>query len=174
MTGLALSPTQLIIIGIPQAFLIVFGISIFSKIKIEAKKYIILSLFSLISTYLVRLMPVAIGVNTMLSLVILILGFQVIYRFELRKIVSIIISMIGVTLIITFSELIDGVLLNTVFGQTRAHELTASGSSLVRSLSFVPSNIIFAIILFISYLVIRKTEKNKKDKNGKVSEKTGE
>jgi hypothetical protein len=174
MPGISISLIQLIIIGVPQGFLLVGWVYVSTKTKFDIKKYLILSLIFTLATYFIRFLPIAVGVNTMLSMLILILAFQLVYRFNLQKIIKLIISVIGVILVITASELLNGILLNVIFGQAKAQELINSSSPLTKSLSFIPSNVVFAVALLVLYMVFSKMGKNKRSRNGKASEKTGE
>jgi uncharacterized membrane protein YcaP (DUF421 family) len=74
---------------------------------------------------------------------------------------------------ICISEIINEIILMLAFGKVRTQDLLNSSSELMRSLFMIPTNIIFAIIVFVSYIVLSK-KKSKKELNGEVSEKTGE
>lgn len=169
MSGISISPVQLLIIGIPQGFLAVLGIFIYSQIKVKLRNYLILSLILTSLTYFIRFLPISIGVNTMLSMIILIISFQIIYRFDLRKIVKLIVSVVGVFLTLAVAELLNGLIINLLFGEAKAEQLVNSNVPLVKSLSYSPSNIVFAFILFLFYYFISKKTKSKKDDVGTIS-----
>lgn len=174
MSGIAISIIQFLIIGIPQGFLLVGWVFVFTKVKFQIHKYILLSAVFTVATYLIRFLPIAVGVNTMLSLLALVLAFQAIYRFNLQVTIKLIVSVISGILVITVAELLNGVLLNILFGQVKAHELTNSGSQVIKSLCFVPSNVLFAMALLILYMALSKKGERKEIGNGKAGKKACE
>jgi hypothetical protein len=173
MTNLAISLPQLLIIGMPQVFLFVLAIYIFTGTKFDIKKYIIFSAVITVLTYLIRFLPISLGVNSMLSFLALVLLFLITYKFDLPKIIRLTVSVIITFMFICISEIINEIILMLAFGKVRTQDLLNSSSELMRSLFMIPTNIIFAIIVFVSYIVLSK-KKSKKELNGEVSEKTGE
>ena len=154
MSGISISLAQFFIIGIPQGFLFVLATYIFTKTKFNFKKYILISSIVTVLTYLIRFLPITIGVNTMLSLLVLIMTFLISYKFDLPKIVNLIVSVIIIFFMIGVSELLNEIILNLIFGKVQSQALLNSGSPLVRSLCMLPTNIIFAAIVLIVYLIL--------------------
>lgn len=171
MSDISISPIQFVIIGIPQGFLFVLATYIFTKTKFNFKKYVLISSIVTVLTYLIRFLPITIGVNTMLSLLVLIMAFLIVYKFDLPKIAELIVSVIVIFFIIGVSELLNEIILNLIFGKVQSQALLNSGSPLIRSLSMIPTNIFFAAIVLIIYLIL-SGKKNKKDKNGEAGKKS--
>jgi len=165
---------ELLVKGIPESFLFVLAVYIFTRIKIELKKYILLSLIFTLVTYLTRWLPVNLGTHTMLSLLILILLFLLANKVNLQNIIKSIISVIVIAILISISEVLNLFLFNAIFGQAEAEQLFNSSSAIIKSISMLPSTIFFAFILLILHFILKIYDKSKKAKDGKASEKIGE
>lgn len=161
------------LVGIPQSFLTVLALHFFTRTNIDPKKYLALSLICTTTTYLIRFLPIALGVNTVLTLLVLITCFQVFYKPQLSKVAGTIMSVIAVFVLIAFSEVLNMLLLSVVFGQEKAVEMLNSGNAWIQGLSFVPSNVYFAILIFLTHFVIKKLAK-RKVKHGKAGKSAGE
>ena len=173
MSGISISLAQLLIIGIPQGFIFVLGIYILTRTKFELFKYLILSSIVTLLTYLIRFLPISIGINSMLSLLVLILLFLITYKLNLPQIIRLIVSVIAIFLFICFSEILNEAILYILFGKIRTQDLLNSSSPLIKSISMIPTNIILAILVLVSYIFVIKI-KNKKAKHGEVGKETGE
>lgn len=172
MGSIAVNVLVLLMNGIPQSLLTVLALYIFTRTKIDIKKYLLLSLIFVIATYLVRFLPIALGVNTVLSLFILILTFQFAYKTQLSKVIRTIASASGIFILIAVSEVLNMLFLIAIYDRTRAEELFSSKEGLVRGIYTSPTNIFFAILIFLVYLILRTIEKRKKI-NGEAGKKTG-
>lgn len=75
---LQLEPIELILRAIPEGFLYMFGMYIFSNTKINKYKYIISSLITGVIIFLIRELPINYGVHTML-LILFIIFFSIFY-----------------------------------------------------------------------------------------------
>jgi len=173
MSGISVNIIVFLITGIPQGLLSVLAVQIFTGTKIDIKKYLLLSLICIATTYLIRFLPIAIGVNTVLTLMVLIIAFQFVYKTQLSKVIRIIASAAVAFVLIAIAEILNMLLLIAIYGQATAEELFNSTDGLVRSIHTTPSNIFFAILIFIGYLILKKIEKRKK-KDGEACSKTGE
>lgn len=173
MDGIAVSLIELLIKGIPEVLLIVLAIHVFMNIKITPKKYLILFILGLITTYLIRFLPISLGINSILSLVAWVVYFQIIYKLGISRIPKLIISVVIIILFIALAEIINMVLLNAYFGEAEAAALWTSTSALTKSLANLPATIFLAILVFVSWLILAKIRKNKKVNNGKSGEETG-
>lgn len=165
MIGLSVSIVELLIKGIPESFLFVLALFIFTRTKLTLNKYLIMSICFTIVTYLTRWLPINIGTNTMLSLLVLIFIFLIANKIDLRFIVKTIISVILIALIILISEAINIFLLSAFVGMQSAEDMLNSGNAVEKSLSALPSIIIFGIVVLIVYLVMKKRDK-KRTKHG--------
>lgn len=173
MDNISVNIPVLLLVGIPQSFLSMLAIHLFTGTKITLRKYTILSLLFIAITYLIRLLPIAIGVNTVLTLLATILLFQFAYKTELSKIIRTIISTIVAFMMIAFSEVINLFFLTLLFDQETATDLIYSNNELTKGLSVALSNIFFAILIFIGYVIIKSIRK-RTDKNGETGEKARE
>lgn len=173
MGNISVNIPVLILVGVPQSFLSMLAIHIFTQTRIAAKKYITLSLILVAITYLIRLLPIAIGVNTVLTLLVTILLFQFAYKTELSKIIRTIVSTVVAFMLIAFSEVFNMMLLTALYGQPRATELLNSSDTLTQGVSSAPSNIFFAVLIFIGYLILKEIGK-RENKHGETGEKTSE
>lgn len=173
MDGISVNILVLFINGVPQGLLSVLALQTFTRTKMDPKKYLLLSLICIVTTYLIRFLPIALGVNTVLTLLILIISFQIVYKTELSKVMRIVASAAVAFIFVAISEVLNMLLLTAIFGQARAEELFASTDGLTRSLYTTPSNIFFALFIIIGYVILKKIDK-RKNKDGETGSKTGE
>jgi len=172
MSGIAVSPIELLIKGIPESILILIALHVFTETKIVLKKFLLLNLLYLITTYLIRLLPIALGVNTILSLLALILLFLIIYKIDLSKIVRSIVAAIVIITMVMAAEVLNMLLLNIVFGEKKAAELLGYGSALTKSICTIPSTLIFAVFVLVGAVVLARINKYWKEKDGKAGTET--
>lgn len=158
MSTLSISLIELLAKGIPEGFLFTWAIFIFSKTPIDKKKYLLISTLTILTTFIIRRLPINYGVNTMLSLLIMIILFVVICKVDIPKVI---ISVIGVTIILFISEELNILLLRAIYGTERTIELLTS--TMGKSLYGIPSTIFFAIILLVAHRIIKKRNTTKID-----------
>lgn len=173
MNGISVNIVVFLLNGVPQSFLMVWALHIFTGTRINVKKYFLLSFIYAVAAYLIRFLPIAIGVNSVLTLLVMIMTFQFTYKTQLSKVIRTIVSATVAFVLIAVSEILNMLLLVAAYGQFRAEELFNSKDGLTRSLYATPSNIIFAIFIFIGYLILMKLDKRKRE-NGETGKKTGE
>ena len=164
MSGLSISFIDLLVKGIPEGFLFVFAVYIFTRIKFDVKKYLILSVLFTILTYVYRKLPIFFGVNTILSLLTLILLFIVFYRVNLQILIKTIVSVIAIAIIIIISEELNFLILNGIYGHEKTQSLFKTEYGV--SIYSIPSTIMFAVIVFIVFFVLLYIDKHKKDNDG--------
>ena len=174
MSGISISPIELLITGVPQGFLFVLALYIFTRTNTDIIKYVIQSLILIVVTYLLRFLPINLGVHTMLILFALIILFMAFNKVSLAKFVNAIVSVVIIAIIIIITELLNVLFLDLVFGQAETNILIYHSSPLIKSLSEIPSTVIFALIILASYFVLAKIDKNKKVKNGAIGAKNSE
>lgn len=172
MKNISVNFIVLLINGIPQSFLAILALQLFTSTKINVKKYILLSLICSVSTYLFRFLPIALGVNTVLSLFVIILTFQFAYKHQLSEVIHTIVAAVGSFIMIAISEVFNMLLLMVIYGQPKGEELFTSSDGLVKGISTSPTNIFFAVLIFISHLIL-KWIKKRKTENGKTGTKSG-
>ncbi|MBE6054452.1 MAG: hypothetical protein E7212_11255 [Clostridium sartagoforme] len=106
---LKLQPIEFILRALPESFLVIFAVYIFSKAEIDKKKYLITSIVFALIIYFTRMLPINYGVHMILS--VLILLFIVIYYNKI-EVINGIKSIIFIYLIQLISELINVLILN--------------------------------------------------------------
>ncbi len=173
MDGIAISVTQLLIKGIPEGFLTMLALHVLTRTKIDGKKYSLLSSVYVVLTYLVRFLPITLGVNTMISLLTLILLFQVTYKTQLGKVVKSVVSAVLIMTFVMISEILNMLILYIIFGQSKAEELLNFGSELTQSLVTIPSSIFLGLFIILSHVILTRMEK-RKNEHGEANKKTGD
>ncbi len=163
MSNISISLIELLIKGIPEGLLDVLAIYILTKTPFDKKKYILISSIFIVTTYLIRWLPINLGVNTMISLLVLVVIFLCTTKIDLTKLIKSIISM---AIILITCEEINILLLIAIFGKNSAQELLSS--SIGKSLYGSPSTVFFAIVIFIIYFVIKKKAKNTNTDNTQI------
>lgn len=146
---LKLQPIEFLLRGIPESFLFILAIYVFSKTKINIKIYIITSLLYAISTYVIRLLPINYGVHTILSL--LFLGFLVIYYNKIDSIKALS-STIIIYLIQILTEGINVLLLNVM--DINIEQLV--DNPFIKTMLGIPSLILSYLIVLIFYYINKK------------------
>jgi hypothetical protein len=170
LNGISISVTQLLLKGVPEGMLTILALHFFTETKVTFKKYLPLSLVYITIIYLIRFLPITIGVNTMLSILLLIFLFQITYRTSLSKIVRTVISAIFIMILIIVSEALNFFTLYLLLGQNETAEYMNSSIPIIRSVSTIPSTIFYALFVLIGYLILNK----RNSPNGKACKKTGE
>ena len=161
MSDIAVNIVMLLVKGIPEGMLAVLALHIFTRTPLDKRKYLFLSFVYITATYLIRFLPIALGVNTVLSLFVLIITFQFTYKARLSEVIRTIASSAVILIIIAVSEVLNMFLLIALYGQSKAEELLSSNNGIVQSIYTIPSSIIFAFFIFIGYLILKKLEKRK-------------
>lgn len=108
---LKLKPIEFLLRGIPESFLFILAIYVFSKTKLDKNKYIISSLLYAISTYIIRLLPIDYGVHMILSVLFLLFILIIYNKFEVIVLIR---SIIIMYLIQFVSEAINVAMLNII------------------------------------------------------------
>lgn len=166
MSRFSLSLIELLIEGIPESFLFVFAVYIFTKLKFDIKKYLLINLALVVVTYITRWLPINLGTHTMLTLLVLIVLFIVINKVSLQYVVRSIVSVITLAVMVVASELLNLLLFIALFGQKKSEQLLNSNSPLTKDLGEIPSIVIFAAMIFTYCFVSVRIDKHKKDQNG--------
>ena len=153
MSLLSASLIEFLVKGIPEGFLFAWAMFVFTRTKMDKKKYILISLTSSITTFAIRLLPINYGVNTMLSLLVLIILFISICKVDITKVI---LSALGVTIILFISEELNILLLRSIFGTEKTIALLTS--TMGKTIYGIPSTFFFALILLIAKVIIRKKD----------------
>lgn len=170
LNGIAISVTQLLIKGVPEGMITVLALHFFTRTKIVWKKYLMLSFLYIVAIYLIRFLPIKLGVNTMLSFLVLILLFQAAYKAQMEKVANSVVSSVAILILVVLSEALNITLLKLCFGSDKAAELLLSDNALIKNISITPSTIFLAIFTFAGHLLLTMIEKRKKE-HGEAGEK---
>jgi hypothetical protein len=172
MGAISVSTAILLIKGIPEGFLVVLALHVFTRIKVEPVKYFFLSVLYIGCTYMIRFLPITLGVNTILSFFVLVLIFQLVYKGKLSKVANAIVAAVVIIMLVAVSEVLNVLLLNMIYGQAEAKELFNSTVGMTKSLSSMPSTVFTAVFIFIGYLILKKYDQRVK-KHGKAGKEAG-
>lgn len=151
---LEVKPIEFILRGIPEGFLVIFAIYIFSETKINKKKYLVTSVVFSLTTYITRMLPINYGVHMILS--VLFLLFIVVYYNKI-DVVSAIKSIIFIYLIQFVSEAINVSMLNFMNIDLNIE----FENPVYKSIIGIPSLIITGVIILIIYIINKKRKKLK-------------
>lgn len=143
---------ELILRTIPESFLLILGGCLISRKSIDNKSYFISSILFAISTYLVRMLPIQFGVHTILIIMIFILINTSLNKIPIRKAISS--SLISI-IILSICESINLFILNYLKVDMQA----IITRPLLKTLYFMPSLALFALIILIFYMIIYRNKK---------------
>lgn len=152
---LKLQPIEFFLRTIPEGFLFIFAIYVFSQLNIDRKKYVISSLLFSSSVYIIRLLPINYGVHMILSVLVL-LFISIAYN-KVEAIHSIK-SIIILYIIQLISEAVNVLLLNLL--KLDLDKLFKD--PIKKSILGLPSLAITLIIIITFYLINKKRRKLKK------------
>lgn len=149
---LKLHPIEFFLRAIPEGFLFVLAVYIFSKTKIDKKKYIICSVIFAISMFIIRLLPINYGVHTILSLMLLVLLITTYNKMDVIK------AMKSVLIVVLMQFLIEGinVLILTLIPSINIDNLFKD--PITKTLVGLPSLIVAYLIVYSFYLLNKKKE----------------
>lgn len=149
---LRLHPIEFLLRAIPEGFLFVLAVYIFSKTKIDKNKYIICSVIFAISMFIIRLLPINYGVHTILSLMLLVLLTTTYNKIDVIK------AMKSVLIVVLIQFLIEGinVLILTLIPSININNLFKD--PITKTLVGLPSLIVAYLIVYSFYLLNKKKE----------------
>ena len=174
MSGISVGIAVLLIKGIPECLIVAWAIHVFTNTPVEPKKYFLLAGIYILTTYLIRLLPITLGINTVLSLFVLIFAFQIIHKAGLAKVIRAIISSVIILILTAFSEVFNVLLLSALYGREQAESLFTSPDGLTRAINATPSNVFLALFVLAGYLLIKFYQKKKAIKHGEDGSQTSE
>lgn len=154
---------ELLVKGIPEGFLDVFAMYVFTRTKFDLKKYILMSLAFIVLISSVRLLPISNGVNTMLAILVLVIFFIVICKTDPSKTIK---SAVIVAIVLFISEMLNVGIIIAIFGKEATEAFF--NNSVSKSLIGIPSTLIFAAVIVISHLLLSKRDKRRGVVNGEA------
>jgi hypothetical protein len=173
MDGIAVSLAMLLMKGIPEGLIIAWGMLILTDTKMEKKNYLMLSLLYIVITYLVRFLPITLGINTVLSLFVMIFSYQIVYHAGLNKMIHGMVASIVILVFTAVSEILNVLLLTMLYGSEQANILVTSSSELTQAVYTIPSTIFLALFAVAGYFIMKEIRK-RKSTHGKPGKETGE
>lgn len=150
---LEVRPIEFLLRSLPEGFIVVLAIYIFSKVDINKKKYLSTSVVFSIITFTVRLLPINYGVHMVLSVLFLLF---IIVSYNKIEAVSAIKSIIFIYLIQFISEAINVLILNFMNFDLD----TQFKNPIYKSIIGIPSLIITGVIILIIYIFNNKKRKH--------------
>ena len=149
---LKLQPIEFILRAIPESFLVIFAIYVFSTTTINKKKYIISSILFATIIFMVRLLPINYGVHTILALMLLLMLTTKYNKIDVMKSIS---SVLILVLIQFLAEAINILILNLT---PNINIDILLEDPVFKTLLGLPSLIIISLIVYLFYKVNKKKE----------------
>ncbi len=146
---------ELLVRGLPEAFIMILATYTLANKKVEKKEYLISSLIMALLMYLFRMLPISYGVHTILNIFLLIF-----LTFSINKI-DLMISIKSSILILMILFICEG--LNILFIQFVLHKnlKVVFGNPISKIILGIPSTIAFLGIVIMYYLTSLKKGKLK-------------
>lgn len=143
---------ELLFRAIPESLLFIWTSYMFAHINIEKKKYFMSSILSAASIYLIRLLPINIGVNIIITSAVYILITASINKIPVVKAIS---SIMISSILLSMCESLNVFVLNWL----KVDMQIIVDKPLIKVLYFTPSLILFGIIILLLYILkYRKKE----------------
>lgn len=155
-----------------QGFVYVLGIYAFNRRRIErsqVSKYILVSLFFAVVSFLVRLLPIYFGVHTVLDLILLFLVSITVLKMPIYVTVR---STLFVTVLLLVTEALCVGLMTLLLGQEVFEQKMLD--PLEKAILALPGVFLFAASIITFYFVLNRTKKAKSDSDGKTGSKISE
>ena len=159
---LKLTLLELFLRGLPEGFLLIFAVYVFSKAVIDKKRYITSSIIYVIAVYLIRLLPIQYGVHTILSIIVIIVLAVNISKISIIKSIQ---ACIMAMIFVFVCEGINMIIIKYIFKADIVHILSEPSLKILYS---IPSLLIFAAIVFTYYFWLPRRKKLSEVKNGEV------
>ena len=152
---LKLQPIEFLLRVLPESFLFVLAVYIFSKTKINKKKYFITGLIFSVVVFIIRMLPINYGVHMILSVLFLLF---ITVKYNNIDVISSIKSIIFTYMIQLISEAINILFLNII----DINLDIAFINPITKNLLGIPSIILTFLMIIISYKFINKRKDEKK------------
>lgn len=149
--------------GIPEEFLIIFAVYAFSKTTVNIKKYIISSIFLVITIYFIRFLPIQYGVNMILGLITIIVLTVNINKIDIVKAIKA--SIIAITLE-CICEAINIFIIQYIFKIDVNYVFKEPTLKIVLG---IPSLLIFAFFVTTYYIIMSRRKELRDTFNGEIS-----
>ena len=152
---LKLQPIEFFLRVLPESFLFILAVYIFSQTKIDKKKYFISGLIFSIVVFIIRSLPINYGVHMILSVLFLLF---ITTKHNKIDVISSIRSIILTYLVQLISEALNILFLNLI----NVNLEVAFLNPITKNLLGIPSIILTFLIIMVSYKFINKRKNDKK------------
>lgn len=174
MSGISVSLAVLLIKGVPECLIVAWAIYVFTGTPFNVKNYLLLAGISLVATYLIRFLPITLGINTVLFLFVLIFAFQMIHKGGISMVIRTVISSVIILILIAVSELLYVLMTTLIYGREQAETLFRFSDELTRAFYAIPSNIFLALFVLAGYFIMKKVQKKRNSIDGKTNQTAGQ
>lgn len=140
---------------IPQGISFILAIYAFCKVKIDARRFLLSSVLMITTIWLVRQLPITMGVNMLPNMLALIALCYGINRLPLMQTV---IGCLSVTVFMLLVELANILVFSWIYGIRNFERLNANES--FTTLSAIPPMALFTAAVVIFYFVQTRKRKN--------------
>ena len=147
---LKLSVLEFFFRGIPESFLLLFSTYAFSKAVINKGRYVLSSILSAVIIYIIRCLPINLGVHTVFAIITTIVLNVFINKFHVIKAIK---STIIAFTLVFICETLNIIVIQNILGLDMNN---AFRNDISRLLYSSPSLIIFALIVIGYYFVLLK------------------
>lgn len=168
MSGISVSLAVLLIKGIPECLIVAWAIHVFTSTPMEWKKYLLLTAVSVAATYLIRFLPITLGINTVLFLFVLIFAFQMIHKGGMNMVIKTVISSVIILILIALSELLYVLMMTAIYGREQAEQLFRFSDELTRAFYAIPSNVFLLLFVIAGYFIMKKVNRKRKEQDGTI------
>lgn len=144
---------ELIIRGIPEIAIYMWAFYILTKTKFKLKRYLFSTTLLLFLTYLIRSLPISLGINTVLLLGIIIIINVNINKISIIKSISVSVSVI---ILETICEFINMLIIRYLF---KADLTKVWSNPLLKTIYGIPSLVLFVILIIIINAGFNKSKK---------------
>ncbi|GAA0182397.1 hypothetical protein SH2C18_47840 [Clostridium sediminicola] len=153
---LKLTVLEFLLRTIPESFISVLISYLISNTKIQKKTYIISSLLFAVATYLIRLLPIDMGVHSLIIFSAYIPICVIISKIPINKAIF---SIMSAALVLILCELVNVFIIVNIF---KINVQTALVNPVLKTVYLMPSlflYILFALLLYKYTMIKRKGEK---------------
>ncbi len=152
-----LSFLELIIRSIPEGAIFIWACYILSKTKFQLNRYLLSTISLALATYIVRSLPINLGINTVLSLGVLIITNININKISIIKSISVSVSSI---ILLSTCELINILMIKYLF---KADLTKVFSNPLSKTIYGIPSLVLFVLLIIIINKVFNKNKLKKQE-----------
>lgn len=147
---LKLSWFEFIVRSIPEEFLFVLAVHAFSKTRINLKKYLLSGILFSFIVYLIRMLPIQLGIHTILNLVIIVSITSFINKIDVIN------SIRAGFIIFILGFIFEGINLLFIQFLLKKDLNYIMSNPILKTLYGLPSLFLFAIFVIAYYIILLK------------------